>query len=72
MKEKYELYNYTYGEMDLDNHKLFMMMDDGTKFDVSLYELSDEDIEGLMTVEDYDMNEDVFERLMEVAEEREE
>lgn len=35
-------------------------------------ELSDEDIEGLMTVEDYDMNEDVFERLMEVAEEREE
>ena len=72
MKEKYELYNYTYGEMDLDNHKLFMMMDDGAKFDVSLYELSDEDIEGLMTVEDYDMNEDVFERLMEVAEEREE
>ena len=72
MKEKYELYNYTYGEMDLDNHKLFMMMDDGAEFDVSLYELSDEDIEGLMTVEDYDMNEDVFERLMEVAVEREE
>ena len=37
MKERYELYNYTYGEMDLDNHKLFMMMDDGAKFDVSLY-----------------------------------
>lgn len=72
MKEKYELYNYTYGEMDLDNHKLFMMMDDGAKFDVNLYGISDEDVEGLKTVEGYDEDPEVFQRLMEVAEEREE
>ncbi len=72
MKKKYELHDYTYGEMDLDNHKLFMMMSDGAKFDVSLYELSDDDVEGLMTVEDYDMDEKVFNRLMRFAVEREE
>lgn len=47
-------------------------MDDGVKFDVDLYKLSYEDREGLEEIEEYDENEAVFERLMEVAEEREE
>lgn len=64
MKKEYEVYDYVYGELDLDNHKLFMMMSDGVGFDVSLYELSDNDIEGLMTDEDYDKNEEVFKRIM--------
>ena len=72
MKKKYEVCDYVWGEMDLDNHKLFMMMSDGAKFDVSLYELSDDDVEGLMTVEDYDMDEKVFNRRMRFAVEREE
>lgn len=48
-----------------------MMMTDGAKFDVSLYELSDNDVEGLMMDEDYFRYEDVFERLMFFAERRE-
>ena len=48
MEKKYEVYDCVYGELDLDNRKLFMMMTDGAKFDVSLYELSDNDVEGLM------------------------
>lgn len=70
MMKKYEVYDCVYGELDLDNSKLFMMMTDGAKFDVSLYELSDDDVEGLMMDEDYFRYEDVFERLMFFAERR--
>lgn len=57
-------------EMDEANNKFYIAMDDGAKFEVNLYRLSDEDIEGLKTVEGYDEDSGVFERLMEVAEER--
>lgn len=72
MEKKYEVYDCVYGELDLDNRKLFMMMTDGAKFDVSLYELSDNDVEGLMMDDDYFRYEDVFERLMFFAERRDE
>lgn len=71
MEKKYEVCDYVWSELDLVNNSLFMMMNDGAKFDVSLYELSDADIEGLMTDEDYDMNEEVFKRLMWFAVRRE-
>lgn len=45
-------------------------MFDGTIFEVNMYELSDEDKKGLETKEDYLDDPEVFERLMEVAEER--
>lgn len=72
MEKKYEVCDYAWSELDLVNRSLFMEMNDGAKFDVSLYELSDDDVKGLMTIEDYDMNEEVFKRLMFFAERREE
>lgn len=57
-------------EMDEANNKFYIAMDDGAKFELNLYKLSDEDIEGLKIVEGYDEDPEVFERLMEVAEER--
>ena len=57
-------------EMDEASKKFYIAMDDGVKFEVNLCKLSDEDIEGLKTVEGYDEDPEVFERLMEVAEER--
>lgn len=57
-------------EMDEANNKFYIAMDDGAKFEVNLYKLSDEDIEGLKTVEGYDEDPEVFERLMAEAEER--
>lgn len=57
-------------EIDKANNKFYIAMDDGAKFEVNLCELSDEDVEGLKTVEGYDEIPEVFERLMEVAEER--
>ena len=57
-------------EMDEANNKFYIAMDDGAKFEVNLYRLSDEDIEGLKTVEGYNEDPEVFERLMAEAEER--
>ena len=57
-------------EMDEASKKFYIAMDDGVKFEVNLCKLSDGDIEGLKTVEGYDEDPEVFERLMEVAEER--
>ena len=34
--KKYTVYNYLYGEMDTPSHKMFLLMDDGVKFDVDL------------------------------------
>lgn len=68
---KYEVCDYVWSELDLVNRNLFMEMNDGAKFDVSLNELSDDDVKGLMTDEDYDMNEEVFKRLMWFAVRRE-
>lgn len=68
---KYEVCDYLWSELDLVKRSLFMEMNDGAKFDVSLNELSDDDVKGLMTDEDYDMNEEVFKRLMWFAVRRE-
>ena len=57
-------------EMDEASNKFYIAMEDGAKFEVNLYRLSDEDIEGLKTVEGYDEDPEVFERLMAGAEER--
>lgn len=57
-------------EMDEASNKFYIAMEDGAKFEVNLYKLSDEDIEGLKTVEGYDEDPEIFERLMKVAEER--
>ena len=70
--KKYTVENVVYVEMDEASHIFFIEMDDGAKFDVNLYGISDEDVEGLKTVEGYDEDPEVFQRLMEVAEEREE
>ena len=56
--------------VNLCKHKFYIAMEDGAKFEVNLYKLSDEDIEGLKTVEGYDEDPEIFERLMKVAEER--
>ena len=57
-------------EMDEASNKFYIAMEDGAQFEVNLYKLSDEDIEGLKTVEGYDEDPEIFERLMKVAEER--
>nr|DAU78535.1 MAG TPA: hypothetical protein [Caudoviricetes sp.] len=51
-------------EMSEVDNKFYMMMDDRVTLVVDMYRLSDEDIEGLKTVEGYDENPEVFERLM--------
>lgn len=51
-------------EMSEVDNKFYMMMDDRVTLVVDMYRLSDEDIEGLKTIEGYDENPEVFERLM--------
>ena len=51
-------------EMSEVDNKFYMMMDDRVTLVVDMYRLSDEDIEGLKTVEGYDESPEVFERLM--------
>ena len=63
-KMKYTVNTVNSVEMDEANNKFYIAMDDGAKFEVNLYRLSDEDVEGLKTVEGYDENPEVFERLM--------
>ena len=63
-KMKYTVNMVNSVEMDEANNKFYIAMDDGAKFEVNLYKLSDEDVEGLKTVEGYDEKPEVFERLM--------
>jgi len=72
MKEKYTRWDVSWTEADEANNKIFIDMFDGTIFEVNMYELSDEDKKGLDTKEDYLDDPEVFERIMEVAVEREE
>lgn len=51
-------------EMSEVDNKFYMMMDDRVTLVVDMYRLSDEDIEGLKTIEGYDESPEVFERLM--------
>ena len=51
-------------EMSEVDNKFYMMMDDRVTLVVDMYQLSDEDIEGLKTIEGYDESPEVFERLM--------
>nr|DAO71904.1 MAG TPA: hypothetical protein [Caudoviricetes sp.] len=51
-------------EMSEVDNKFYMMMDDRATLVVDMYRLSDEDIEGLKTIEGYDESPEVFERLM--------
>ena len=64
IKMKYTVNMVNSVEMDEANNKFYIAMDDGAKFEVNLYKLSDEDVEGLKTVEGYDEKPEVFERLM--------
>ncbi len=51
-------------EMSEVDNKFYMIMDDRVTLVVDMYQLSDEDIEGLKTIEGYDESPEVFERLM--------
>jgi len=51
-------------EMSEADNKFYMMMDDRVTLVVDMYRLSDEDIEGLKTIEGYDESPEVFERLI--------
>ena len=51
-------------EMSEVDNKFYMMMDDRVTLVVDMYRLSDEDIEGLKTIEGYDESPEVFKRLM--------
>lgn len=57
-------------EMNEFDNRFYIAMNDGAKFEVNMCHLSKEDIDGLKNIEGYDENPKVFERLMEVAEER--
>ena len=63
-KMKYTVNTVNSVEMDEANNKFYIAMDDGAKFEVNLYRLSDEDVKGLKTIEGYDESPEVFERLM--------
>ena len=54
-------------EMYEFDNTLYMIMNDGVQFRVNLYYLSDEDIDGLKTIEDYHEIPEVFDRLMKLA-----
>lgn len=54
-------------EMYEFDNTLYMIMNDGVQFRVNLYYLSDEDITGLKTIEDYHEIPEVFDRLMKLA-----
>ena len=54
-------------EMNEIDNRFFMTMTDGTTLVVNMYRLSDDDVEGLKTVEGYDENPEVFERLMDAV-----
>lgn len=61
---KYEVSNVNSVGLDEFNHQFYMAMDDGVILVVNLYQLSDDDITGLKSVEGYDERQDVFDRLM--------
>ena len=48
---------------EVDN-KFYMMMDDRVTLVVDMYQLSDEDVNNLKTIEGYDENPEVFKRLL--------
>lgn len=51
-------------EMSEVDNKFYMMMDDRVTLVVDMYQLSDEDVNNLKTIEGYDENPEVFERLL--------
>ena len=61
---KYTVNSVNTVEMDEVDNKFYMTMDDKVTLVVDMYQLSDEDIEGLKTIEGYDESPEVFERLM--------
>lgn len=61
---KYTVNSVNTVEMSEVDNKFYMMMDDRVTLVVDMYQLSDEDIEGLKTIEGYDESPEVFERLM--------
>ena len=63
-KMKYTVNSVNTVEMSEVDNKFYMMMDDRVTLVVDMYQLSDEDIEGLKTIEGYDESPEVFERLM--------
>lgn len=65
--KKYEAGSIRSMEMYEFDNTLYMIMDDGVQFRVNLYYLSDEDIDGLKTIEDYYEIPEVFDRLMKLA-----
>ena len=68
--KKYTVKSVMSVEMNEFDYRFYIAMNDGTKFEVNMHHLSEEDIEGLKNIEGYDEKPEVFERLMEVAEER--
>lgn len=54
-------------EMSEVDNKFYMMMDDRVTLVVDMYRLSDEDIEGLKTIEGYDESPEVFQRLLDAV-----
>ena len=61
---KYTVNTVNSVEMDEIGNKFYMRMDDRVTLVVDMYQLSDEDIEKLKTIEGYDESPEVFERLM--------
>ena len=61
---KYTVNSVNTVEMAEVDNKFYMTMDDKVTLVVDMYQLSDEDIEGLKTIEGYDESPEVFERLM--------
>nr|DAT95155.1 MAG TPA: hypothetical protein [Caudoviricetes sp.] len=51
-------------EMSEVDNKFYMMMDDRVTLVVDMYQLSDEDVNNLKTIEGYDENPEVFKRLL--------
>lgn len=51
-------------EMSEVDNKFYMIMDDRVTLVVDMYQLSDEDVNNLKTIEGYDENPEVFERLL--------
>lgn len=61
---KYTVNSVNTVEMSEVDNKFYMTMDDRVTLVVDMYQLSDEDIEGLKKIEGYDESPEVFERLM--------
>ena len=51
-------------EMSEVDNKFYMMRDDRVTLVVDMYQLSDEDVNNLKTIEGYDENPEVFKRLL--------